>query len=519
MPLELAKEKITLKQQKGEQTSQVLLEGDVIIPDSKPDVKEVLYSQGRVRMEEVKTGEEKVTFSGELALWILYRAAEGERPVYAVTSSLPLQDMLHMEGVHKDDAVEVTAELEHLECSMINDRKIGVRAVVRVTAMAEETAEAEVLKDVSGDGVQLYREKIQADIPVTEKKDRFVVKDEWVLPEEKPEIGEILMEHITVAEEEIRPLDGKISVRGVLPVTVVYSGAEDGMPQGMEKEIPFAGFMETPLASSDRGADVTLTLLDWEIRPQVNEDGESRVLSISATVGAQLELSEEREEEWVTDAYVPGKVMELQKETILLPQTVGRAGNQFVQKETVRLEAGEPPMLQAVAVWGDVHLTDVTAGEDVAEAEGTIEVEILYDCSQDEEPVCVLHRTFPFQRSVEMKGVTPGDQIKGRASLRALDFRLASETEGELRAQVSLELLARRMAEKETVTQILVEEMTEEVCRPAAVIYTVQPGDSLWTIAKKYHTTVEQILQINDIEQPELLHPGQKLLILRTCPV
>lgn len=519
MSLELAKEKITLKQQKGEQTSQVLLEGDVIIPDSKPDVKEVLYSQGRVRLEEVKAGEEKVAFSGELSLWILYRAAEGERPVYAVTSSLPLQDMLHMEGIHKDDTVEVTAELEHLECVMVNDRKIGVRAVVRITAQGQTQTEMEILKDVAGEGVQLYREKIKANLPVTEKKDRFVVKDEWVLPEEKPEIGEILMEHITVAEEEIRPLDGKISVRGVLPLTVVYSSAEDGMPQGLEKSIPFAGFVETPLAAADRDAEVTLSLLDWEIRPQVNEDGESRILSISATIGVDMALTEEKEEEWVTDAYVPGKDVELQTEKVYLPQTVSRAVNDFVQKEIIRLEEGEPPMLQAVAVWGDVHLDEVTAGEDAAEAEGTLDVEIMYDCSQDEEPVCVLHRTFPFHRSVEMKGVLPEDQIKGRAVLREIDFRLASEGEGELRAQIALELQAQRTVERNTVTQIKAEEPAEEQCRPGAVIYTVQSGDSLWTIAKHYHTTVEQILQTNEIEHPQTIYPGQKLLILRACPM
>ncbi|MBM6830444.1 DUF3794 domain-containing protein [Anaerotignum lactatifermentans] len=519
MPLELAKEKITLKQQKGEQTSQVLLEGDVIIPDSKPDVKEVLYSQGRVRLDEVKTGEEKITFSGELSLWILYRPAEGERPVYAVTSSLPLQDLLHMEGVHKEDAVEVTAKLEHLECDMINDRKIGVRAVVRITAQSQSQTEMEVLKDVSGEGVQLYREKIKADLPVTEKKDRFVVKDEWVLPEDKPEIGEILMEHVDVVQEEIRPLEGKISVRGVLPVTVVYSGAGDGMPQGMEKAIPFAGFVETPLASADRDAQVQLSLLDWEIRPQVNEDGESRILSVSATVGADVTLTEEKEEEWVTDAYVPGKEMTLHTEKIILPQSVGRSENEFVQKETIRLEEGEAPMLQAVAVWGDVHLGDVTAQEDVLEAEGTLDVEILYDCIQDEEPVCVLHRTFPFHRSVEMKGVLPEDQIRGRASLREIDFRLASEGEGELRAQIALELQAQRMVERNTVTQMKAEEPAEAQCRPGAVIYTVQPGDSLWTIAKGYHTTVEQILAVNEIEHPQTIYPGQKLLILRACPM
>ena len=42
MPMEWEKEEIVLKQQGGKQASQILLEGDIIAPDSKPDVNEVL---------------------------------------------------------------------------------------------------------------------------------------------------------------------------------------------------------------------------------------------------------------------------------------------------------------------------------------------------------------------------------------------------------------------------------------------------------------------------------------------
>ena len=45
--------------------------------------------------------------------------------------------------------------------------------------------------------------------------------------------------------------------------------------------------------------------------------------------------------------------------------------------------------------------------------------------------------------------------------------------------------------------------------------YVVQPGDTLWNLAKKFNTTVDDIVKINDIENPDLIYPGQKLLILK----
>lgn len=38
MPLELAKETMVWREEAGRQASQILLEGDVIVPDSKPDL-------------------------------------------------------------------------------------------------------------------------------------------------------------------------------------------------------------------------------------------------------------------------------------------------------------------------------------------------------------------------------------------------------------------------------------------------------------------------------------------------
>ena len=59
------------------------------------------------------------------------------------------------------------------------------------------------------------------------------------------------------------------------------------------------------------------------------------------------------------------------------------------------------------------------------------------------------------------------------------------------------------------------DEETASMPMAGAVIYMVQKGDSLWKIAKKYRTTVNDILAVNDIENPDLIYPGQKLLIIK----
>lgn len=50
------------------------------------------------------------------------------------------------------------------------------------------------------------------------------------------------------------------------------------------------------------------------------------------------------------------------------------------------------------------------------------------------------------------------------------------------------------------------------------ITYMVQPGDSLYSIANLYGTTVETLMMINGIKDPALIHVGQELLISPPTP-
>jgi nucleoid-associated protein YgaU len=43
--------------------------------------------------------------------------------------------------------------------------------------------------------------------------------------------------------------------------------------------------------------------------------------------------------------------------------------------------------------------------------------------------------------------------------------------------------------------------------------YTIAQGDSLWTIAHKFGTTVVKLRKVNNLKKGALLHPGQVLQI------
>ena len=62
------------------------------------------------------------------------------------------------------------------------------------------------------------------------------------------------------------------------------------------------------------------------------------------------------------------------------------------------------------------------------------------------------------------------------------------------------------------------ENKTEEIkkdCAYSMIIYFAKPGDTLWKIAKRFNSTVEDIARVNGIEDVNNLQVGRQLFIPR----
>ena len=48
---------------------------------------------------------------------------------------------------------------------------------------------------------------------------------------------------------------------------------------------------------------------------------------------------------------------------------------------------------------------------------------------------------------------------------------------------------------------------------PEAIIYTVKPGDTLYRIALRYGTSVDNLIQFNYLMPPYTIYPGHQLVV------
>jgi LysM repeat protein len=49
----------------------------------------------------------------------------------------------------------------------------------------------------------------------------------------------------------------------------------------------------------------------------------------------------------------------------------------------------------------------------------------------------------------------------------------------------------------------------------SVVVYFVKPSDTLWKIGKDFKVTVDSLIKVNDLENPDIIYPGDKLYIVK----
>lgn len=491
-------------------SAQTALSGDVIIPDNMPDVKDVLSLKAVAVVNDEKVTDGRVSFGGELKVDILYSSKDELAPVLSAEGVIPFVDFINADDIKKGDRAPLRLKLLSSRAKVVNDRKVNVRAVGEICTYYSDGREKNIVCGCDGDGVQALKESVSVFKEGVAVREEFEVEDKCVLPSNMPEIEDILKSEVQVNEYEITPSDGRVNVKGVLGMTVLYNG-RTGVERAVFK-IPFGGGSTAEGVRSSSVAWGDVYVKDYNVSVGGENTGE---IDINAEITADINTGENAEITAVKDIYSTKGNASVSTETIRFPERGVYTSAANSVREIITLNDSYPDILQIKDVSVTAETEDISINGDMLDIEGMLNVNMLYVTGYDNDPLECVNVTLPFENSVEIRGIYDDAETDITVNVRDIDYSLLSGREAEIRLNLDYSIFALMENEKGFVTEAVIDENDPVKTLPGITIYTIRKGDTLWKIAKRFNTTVDDILAVNRIENPDIIYPGQRILVLK----
>ena len=513
--MELKKRLVHMSQTKGEKETLLTAEGDYNLPDVKPDMEKILMRQGEILIDGIHGEEGQARVQGRVLFDVLYSSAEGDA-ADCFSGSMSFVGEIPFPELTPTDDVRVSCHLEDLSVEMIHSRKLRARAAIAMTLRGEYLYDAEMALGARDEenSPQCKTEQMELVELAAARKGTYHVSEELELPGNRPNIQRILYSSVQLRGEDCRALEGRLAVTGELALFVLYSGEEEHIPlQWMERTFPIEAEFECPGSHEGQIVKCSLRVLHKDVMAKADYDGELRIIGLEAALEADIKLYEENRAEMLSDLYLPGKILEIHRSQARFQSLFlhNRVKCRVSEKAEIR---SEDPVIQVCSCQGMVKLDQITPKEDGLMAEGAIGITVLYLTGDERMPLRSLETAIPFSQLIEVRGLNSDCHYEINPTIEQLDGTGVGSHEMEFRAVLDLDTLVLQDISRPVVESVAVKEIPEEVIArmPGLVGYIVQPGDTLWDVAKRFYTTTEQILAGNSLQSGEL-KPGDRLLI------
>lgn len=512
--IEVLKENIEYEQMLGEGSCDTVVRGEYLIPDTHPDIEEVLILDVKPVITEKELLQDRIYVEGSLEYNILYLAKEDEgMGVHSLNYSDKFSNYIDIEGTDGRLTGAVNCEIEHIDCNIINERKIEIEGILNVSGEVYKNYNVDIIRDIdASNNIQMLKKPTTVDKMVGIIEEELEGKATVKISMDKPQVGKSLKTNVYLHKCEVVLNEGKANISAFAKVQMLYRGMDSKDIVLAEEDI----YMSKEVVREDIGINMksmtNCDIKDVDISIKQDDLGENRILEIEVKADVDVKLMNKEQYDVIEDAYSPTNVIEINKETYDLNVLHGMNEMDIIVKDNIQIPSDNPMATQCIMSKGDVVVTDKKLVEDKVVVEGIVKVNVIYRAKDEEKPVYTVGDELPFTATIDIAGTKIDMAGQVKANLESIDASIEADTIA-VKAVVHIWAKVSYNQSKDFMTALNKSEENPPSKKASITIYVVQKGDTLWTIAKRYYTTIEDLVKVNDIKDPNVIKVGDKILI------
>ncbi|NLW23503.1 MAG: DUF3794 domain-containing protein [Tissierellia bacterium] len=504
--MEIVKDILKVEEQKGYEGIESLVETEVYLNQTKPDIGSILWADGKIEILSTKIIKDKILVNGLVKFKVVYKSTEEELNIYTLETNKDFREEIEIEGINESMTCQVKSNLEHIEYEVEDERKVSLKAFVNLWGRVEDTNSVEIIKEVKeGSNLQVLKEKIKYNEVLNRDESYALIKEAFEVGEDEPAIEEVLKIDIHPYEREYSISADRLILSGVVETSIIYFG--DNKLNSINKEVPFTHFIELDSLQEPR-CQIHMEVVDGSYEIRENLEGEPKLLDMEIKVKVHTKLYQQREEEVIIDAYSTSKLINLEMEEINIMENI----KDIVDRENIGKDIRDRGFKEIYAVHGNSTIISSDYVEDKIMLEGLLSLNIYY-LDEASGEITTLKEEVPYKSYVTADGLGKDIIIDVVTDLEDLKYNLVDNSLS-INGTVKNHIFINRQRRINIVGEIEeTDELIDKKNRPSIIVYIVQKDDNLWDIAKRYNTTMDEIIESNNIISPSTLMPGEKIII------
>lgn len=507
MALETAKDSLVLNQIISQKRDTFMIEDDCIVPDIKPDILNVISSSGLVCIYKKEILDGKIRIDGSVNTYIMYLADSEENGARALNTNLDFTQTIDIEKAKAGMSLDASVCLKSLDCKVLNGRKIHIKAILEIESKISSNETVEYIKEISNlRDIQFLNQDFQINSLIGSGSTKVYAKD-TINIEEIDNLVEVMKTDLKIVNRDTKISYNKVLIKADMQVKMIYL-TEDNRICLKEAQIPIVGFIDLPNISEDHLCDVKYEIKNIIIKPN---NAEEHSIYVEAEIEVFCEAYENKELQMIQDLYSPSMNLNFTKRQVKVMQkrqTVSQTCN--IREKQIIPEIGSRKIYD-VEVVPKIEEQNILNGRIVYNGELSLNFIFAGDnnIGLDTKEI-----NMPFNFSMDFEKITKESHIDTIIEISMQDFVVMPDESIDIKIDLTFTAISGNDSSISIIDEIETEE-TKKDCAYSMIIYFAKPGDTLWKIAKRFNSTVEDIARVNGIEDVNNLQVGRQLFIPR----
>ena len=502
--LEISKNSLNLNSSYEKTTNCFASSGDIIIPDSKPDVYNVLYVDVIPIIEDTAINSEQLTITGNVEFNVIYCSAEENPRIIRTSTLIPFKNSFEVHNLSTNSKFNISISANSTESNILNERKVSLKSNICVTVSFFTETPTEFIDNlVDNNNIESLCNNMN--IPTISCCDSIntSISESTIITSSLANIAEIIKYESKIINEETVISDGKMLFKGELVITVFYT-AEDKKIYSYEYIIPYSNFLDAYSITDDAYFNLSSTVNNLSIKVCPDTDELMRVLEYSATISTYICMFKNEHINMISDIYSTTSQLTPTIQNIKYTNVAPKQHENISFRGVINIPGNENTHI--LTTLGKLKDLSINSENGISTLSGNVEVTIVYktDSSNNIESTSI---DMPINHVLTTL-------INNISSANLINIEATPTEPGKFDIKLSMNIDGNNI---ETNTISLITDITETEnpinTTRGITIYYPKTGDTLWKIAKKYGTTVDKLKTINNLADSNMIIIGSPLII------